>query len=182
MQSAEERFWAKVDRRGPDDCWLWLGARHKKGYGMVYFDGRTQGAHRVAYALAIGPIPAGLGVLHHCDNPPCVNPGAGHLFTGTPADNNADMRSKGRHIVSRTKPARTPFSNFKLDFTPMKRRLGWLGMTQKQLALAVGVHAITMHKTLNNKSEPTFSQMLAASRALGVPIHLLFDVVELDGR
>ena len=65
----------------------------------------------------------------------------------------------------------------------MKRRRRWLGMSQRQLALAIGVHPITQNRTELNRSQPTFSQVLAASRALGVPMHLLFEVVELpDGR
>jgi hypothetical protein len=51
-------------------------------------------AHRVAWTLANGPIPAGMHVLHTCDNPPCCNPG--HLWLGTQADNMADMARKGR--------------------------------------------------------------------------------------
>jgi len=51
--------------------------------------------------VANGPIPPGLCVLHHCDNPPCVETGPGHLFLGTRAVNNADMVSKGRQRATR---------------------------------------------------------------------------------
>lgn len=90
--SLVERFWAKVDQSGgAEACWPWMGGRHKFGYGNVEHDVR---AHRLAWELANGPIPAGLHVLHRCDNPPCCN--ARHLFIGTDADNVADMRAKGR--------------------------------------------------------------------------------------
>lgn len=76
-------------------CIEYQGHRDRKGYGR--FGLATGGvvlAHRLAYELAHGSIPAGLHVLHHCDNPPCCNPA--HLFVGTLADNNRDMREKGR--------------------------------------------------------------------------------------
>lgn len=83
-------FWSRVDVRGPDECWPWMNAKTPNGYGTVYFGGRMVGAHRVSWELTHGPIPDGLFVLHHCDNPPCCNPA--HLFTGTHTDNVRDMR------------------------------------------------------------------------------------------
>jgi hypothetical protein len=55
-------------------------------------------AHRIAWELVHGPIPAGLYILHHCDNPACCNAfdTAHHLFLGTKTDNNRDMVAKGR--------------------------------------------------------------------------------------
>lgn len=55
-----------------------------------------QSAARVAWTIGRGPIPKGIHVLHHCDNPRCVNYEK-HLFLGTHADNMADMNAKNRN-------------------------------------------------------------------------------------
>jgi hypothetical protein len=95
--TVNERFWAKVDK-GPG-CWTWNAGREPKGYGQFGMDRggtrwTTTPAHRVAWELVNGPIPEGLLVLHHCDNPPCVRPD--HLYIGTHADNARDRTERGR--------------------------------------------------------------------------------------
>lgn len=66
-----ERFWERVEKT--ESCWLWHGRLHK-GYGHIVVVGVAQPAHRFAYELLVGPIPAGLQLDHLCRVRHCVNP------------------------------------------------------------------------------------------------------------
>lgn len=93
--SLEDRFWPKVEIRGPDDCWPWKASdTGEDGYGKITVDGKNTTAHRVAWMLKNGPIPEGTLVRHRCDSPPCCNPS--HLELGTQADNVRDGEGRGR--------------------------------------------------------------------------------------
>ena len=102
-----QRFWSRVDKSGPTpdhapdigQCWVWTGYVDRCGYGKVMVDRRKSLAHRVAYTAEYGPIPRGMCVCHHCDNPGCVRPG--HLFAGSHAENMRDMGRKGRNAQPR---------------------------------------------------------------------------------
>lgn len=85
----------------PGACWMWSRPR-KDGYGDLRDPKKLSKkvlAHRAMFELFNGPIPEGLGVLHKCDNPGCVNPE--HLFLGTHTDNMQDMAAKGRTGIRR---------------------------------------------------------------------------------
>mgnify|MGYP001550307413 CR=1 FL=1 len=107
-----ERFWRYVDRRGADECWLWVGQSRNVGYGYIGVGGRAGGkilSHRAAWLLANGPIPDGDGhhgtvLMHTCDNRLCCNPA--HLRLGTQADNVHDMDQKGRRGYGNGWPTR----------------------------------------------------------------------------
>lgn len=94
-------FWALVDKRGEDECWLWQGNKrtcNTKYTPMTYGTFGNAPAHRVAWVLANGRTPQpGYVVRHSCDTPLCCNPK--HLSEGTRGDNQRDMQVRLRSGV-----------------------------------------------------------------------------------
>jgi HNH endonuclease len=138
------RFWAKVDTSGgPDACWPWTGSVNAKGYGRVRRGDTLSTAHRMAWGLTSGPLPAGLSLCHTCDNPPCCNPA--HLFLGTNADNTADMVGKGRQ-------ARGERSNLsrltEWQVRAARARYALGGVSVRALAAETGINRETLRRLL----------------------------------
>lgn len=90
------KFWSRVRKLpGKRACWLWTGALLAHGgYGQLDVTGTTRRAHIFSWEAHHGVVPAGLCVLHHCDNPPCVRPD--HLYLGTQQDNARDAKKRKR--------------------------------------------------------------------------------------
>lgn len=95
-EDLQERFWKKVNRLSPDECWPWATKTTSRGYGAFNVGGKLIKSHRIAYRMCRGEIPAGMLVCHRCDNPLCCNPS--HLFLGSGKDNIQDMIAKGRQV------------------------------------------------------------------------------------
>ncbi len=135
-----KKFWSRIDKKGPDDCWLWTGLIDKRPnnrYGRFHLSKREVRAHRVAWVLENGQIPKGLQVLHNCpggnDRPECCNPR--HLWLGTNDENMADMVAKGRQVRGERQ------HSAKLDEDKVReiRRRHAAGESPNQLANEYGV-------------------------------------------
>lgn len=135
-------FWSKVNKGVRfNDCWEWTASKNRKGYGQFGIQHRCRLAHRVAYALTHGD-PGDKCVLHRCDNPACVNPS--HLFLGTKADNNADMRAKGRYARGET--------NGQSKLTRDQAfQIRWAGGKQHEIAARYGVTQSTVSRIKADK-------------------------------
>lgn len=115
-------------KRSEGGCLNWDGPVTSKGYGLgMKADGKYVRAHRLAYRLHVGAIPAGAHVLHHCDNRRCCEPT--HLYLGSNEENIVDkmVRDRSGKKLCREQVAR------------IKARLA-AGESRRSLASAFGVN------------------------------------------
>lgn len=135
--SLAERFWTRVDQRGPDDCWNWTGGHSADGRGQVWNMGRNIPAPRAALMLSGVAIPHGAIICHRCDNPPCVNPA--HLYAGSHLENVRDMDARGRRVSRVPHPASRGERNHNAKLTDdqiREIRSRYSGIRGEQSALA----------------------------------------------
>lgn len=140
MRNTLQNIWPKIRIDLETGCWIFEGRITHDGYGVIGFGGgHGKRVHRIIYELAHGKIPEGMGVFHHCDNPPCCNPA--HLFAGTSPENVIDAAKKGRMAGS------------KLTLSEVReiRRLSALGIKDSALASRFNVVQTTINRIRNRR-------------------------------
>jgi ribosome-binding protein aMBF1 (putative translation factor) len=129
-------------------CWLWLGNKHKQGYGKISVNGRAVMAHRVSYEMNCSEIPLGMMVCHKCDNPKCVNPD--HLFLGSAQDNMTDKIMKGRHRGARRGESHHLAKLNKDQVMAIRDKYRDGNIFQRELASQYGVSQALINRIINN--------------------------------
>ncbi len=150
MKSLAERFWTKVDKTNEDGCWVWTGSKDRYGYGRIGMkkNGKWTGynrATRVIWELTYGPIPNGLLLCHHCDNPPCVR--IDHLYLGTKSTNARDAIASG--LWNARTGNRHPKAKLSVAKAVEIRNLSQAGSSQRELAKKFGVSRRTIRACLS---------------------------------
>ncbi len=95
-----ERFFAKVQKGLPGQCWRWTGTHNGSGRGRFHHAGRRKYASWFALLMDGRDQPhPDYQACHTCNNKNCVNPE--HLYWGTRKDNARDAVRDKCHRNSR---------------------------------------------------------------------------------
>lgn len=136
-------FWAKVNKRGEDECWEWTAYKGVNGYGQFSLQQEAYLAHRIAYTLCVGPIPHGMSLDHLCMNAACCNPG--HMRVCTLEENSAKTsrsvkdHCKRGHRYTRENTYLDPKKHGARDCRECKRERRWrMGATRHVKLVSAG--------------------------------------------
>ncbi len=97
----KDRLLSKIIVKQSSGCWVYTGAKHNQGYGLISIGNNMKLAHRVSYEAFVSKIPNGLTIDHLCKNRRCINPE--HLEPVTMIENL--RRGNGVGVINSRKTA-----------------------------------------------------------------------------
>ena len=149
-RNIEERFWEKVEKT--DTCWNWKAyVENTTGYGRFGTAKNTvENTHRWLYFHLNPGADRSLWVLHHCDNPKCVNPA--HLYLGTPKNNVEDMIKRGRVRKGQLKGEKHAMATLNETQALLIRACEFEKGGITRLANILGIHRCTVSSIHHGKS------------------------------
>jgi DNA-binding transcriptional regulator YiaG len=119
------------------DCWFWKLAPCGDGYG-VFRAGKLQiKAHRLAYLLWYGEVPAKM-LAHSCDEKLCCNPD--HLSPSTAKQNYREVLERGLDCVA------------KLNYEKVRELRRRSGESRASLAREYGVSPATVSSAISGRT------------------------------
>lgn len=140
-------------------CHIWIGRRDPDGYGKYRYKGREIRAARYALERSLGrELSPGMQACHHCDNPPCVNPGC--LYEGTPKQNAQDKMRRGRYILD-PPPITKPYKVVG-DVEETILQLRTQGLTQANIGNLVGISQGHVSRVLRRNGIQVFKRRRAS--------------------
>ncbi len=134
-------------KRTSSGCLEWTASTDRNGYGQVRRGKKLYIATRLAMHFTQKfDLSSPYFILHHCDNPKCLN--TKHLYVGTQTDNTRDrMKRKRGHQGERH------FSSKFCDKTIQRLRADYEnGLSQLQLAKKYGIEQSYVSRLINNKA------------------------------
>lgn len=154
-EEVAQKVWSLIDKRGPDECWPWIGTGTCGEYGTIRIGASFKNRFlttRVLWKITHNEDPGDLCVLHKCDLPKCCNPR--HHFLGTRGDNNRDRHAKGRTVLWKKRAVGTRNARAKLNeekVVEMRRMYRDEELSFKELGAKFGVSANTARCVVNGK-------------------------------
>lgn len=144
------RFWSRVDKKGENDCWMWLAA-FRNGYGAIKHDNCVLQTHRVAYVIANGMPDEESVIAHKCDNRGCCNPA--HLEAISVTQNNLDARSRVRFFltVGEDMPNAKLTGAIVAEIRRLRAEHGW-GCKKIRRHLGLDASARTVHNAMTGET------------------------------
>jgi HNH endonuclease len=145
-----ERFARFVDVRGLNECWPWTGCKSVWGYGRFAVGNTQKYAPRMMWFFENGKIPDAMSVLHHCDNPACVNPN--HLYLGTQRQNMLDAYARKRKKPVCFQGADNPSAKLSDLEVEAARKMNDEGWSHGEIAKQFGLNRQTISNVCNYRS------------------------------